>query len=214
MDNFEAQRHAMVQKQIAERGLREPRLLAAFESEPRHLFVPPDVQKYAYADRSLPIGYCQTISQPYIVAFMTDLLCLTGEQRVLEVGTGSGYQAAILSRLAAEVYTIEYDAVLARCARDLLQALGYANIHFRVGDGAQGWPEHAPYQGILVTAFAAQVPQLLLEQLADGGRLVMPVGGRDLQTLETWTRVGAGYQHTGMLPVAFVPLRGEHGWKG
>jgi protein-L-isoaspartate(D-aspartate) O-methyltransferase len=213
MDEFDAERRSMVKKQIARRGLREPRLLAAFESVPRHLFIPSPWRREAYKDRALPIGFGQTISQPYMVAAMTDLLALTGEERVLEVGTGSGYQAAILSRLAGQVYTIEFDPDLAIQARDLLRELGCKNVQFRLGDGSLGWPENGPFDGILVTAFASHVPQPLLDQLSDGGRLVMPVGSRSLQTLETWTRVGGHFQHNSIMPVVFVPLRGEFGWK-
>jgi protein-L-isoaspartate(D-aspartate) O-methyltransferase len=213
MDEFESERSGMVRRQIAGRGLRDPRLLAAFESVPRHMFVPDEWRRYAYDDRALPIGLGQTISQPYMVAAMTDLLGLMGDERVLEVGTGSGYQAAILSRLAMEVFTIEYDPILAARARELLERLGYTNIRFRVGDGSQGWLEHANFDGILVTAFTEHVPQPLLDQLSDGGRLIIPVGARGVQTLEAWTRIRDVFQHKNVMDVAFVPLRGEFGWK-
>ena len=198
----------MVEQQIARRGLRAARLLSALQTVPRHLFVPPQVRHQAYEDRALPIGLGQTISQTYIVALMTDLLELHGEERVLEVGTGSGYQAAVLSRLCAAVYTIELDPHLAQRARDLLDGLGYRNITFRVGDGTQGWKEAAPFDGILVTAFASHVPAPLLEQLREGSRLVMPVGTRWVQTLKCWTRTATGFETNAITEVKFVPLRG------
>lgn len=204
----------MVETQLIRRGLREPRLLAAFETVPRHLFVPVEYRTHAYQDRALPIGEGQTISQPYIVGLMTDLLGLHGGEKVLEVGTGSGYQAAILSRLAGEVYTIEFNLELARQAGKSLEETGCRNILFRVGDGAQGWPEAAPFNGILVTAFGPRVPQPLLDQLAEGGRLAMPVGTPWEQELELWQRREGGLEHKVIAPVAFVPLRGEYGWSG
>jgi protein-L-isoaspartate(D-aspartate) O-methyltransferase len=213
MNDLAAERRQMVERQIARRGLCEPRLLAAFEEVPRHLFVPQQWRAHAYRDCALPIGLGQTISQTYIVALMTDLLCLMGSENVLEVGTGSGYQAAILSRLAARVQTIEYDPQLARRAKALLGSLCYQNVYFREGDGASGWPEAAPFDGILVTAFAPQVPPPLLEQLSEGGRLIMPVGTCGLQTLESWTRTGNRFERQRIVGVAFVPLRGEYGWK-
>lgn len=211
MDDLLAARREMVEKQLRKRGLGDTRLLRAFEEVPRHLFVPTEWRKYAYQDRALPIGQGQTISQPYIVALMTSLLDLDGTESVLEVGTGSGYQAAILSRMCAHVHTIEYDAQLAQRARSLLEGLGYNNISFRVGDGSAGWPEAAPFEGILVTAFAERVPSAILEQLREGSRLVMPVGSRWVQTLERWTRVGDGFEKDPIIEVNFVPLRGGHG---
>jgi len=194
MDEFAAERKTMVRRQIASRGLLEPRLLEALEAVPRHLFVPGENRHLAYEDRALPIGYGQTISQPYVVALMTSLLCLRGEERVLEVGTGSGYQAAILSRLAGQVYTLELDPDLAGRARELLSELQYSNIRFCVGDGSLGWAQHAPYDGILVTAFAPCAPAPLLAQLADAGCLVIPVGNRWAQMLELWTRHGERFE--------------------
>ncbi len=211
MEDFQLERNAIVEEQIAGRGLCDPRLLSAFRTVPRHLFVPPQFRSQAYQDCALPIGFGQTISQTYIVALMTDLLGLRGEERVLEVGTGSGYQAAILSQLCDSVYTVELDPQLAKHARGLLEDLGYGNIHFRVGDGSRGWKEAAPFDGILVTAFASQVPAPLLEQLREGGCLIMPVGTRWGQTLECWTRLGTGFEKRAVVEVSFVPLRGEAG---
>jgi protein-L-isoaspartate(D-aspartate) O-methyltransferase len=203
----------MVAGQIARRGLQDPRLLAVMESVPRHRFVPPDDLAYAHADGPLPIGHGQTISQPYIVALMTDLLQLTASRRVLEVGTGSGYQAAVLAGLAAEVHTVEVIPELARRAEETLSGLGYSNVHVHPGDGSLGWLEAAPYDGILVAAAAPEVPPPLLDQLAEGGRLVLPVGSRGFQQLEVWERKGGKFTCERNIAVAFVPLRGEHGWK-
>lgn len=213
MDAYESDQLEMVHRQIAGRGLRDSRLLAAFESVPRHLFVPEEYRRHAYADGPLPIGYGQTISQPYIVAFMTHLLELTGSERVLEVGTGSGYQAAILSRLAAEVLTVEMIPELFTEAEKILSKLGCANVHCHLADGSLGWIESAPYDGILVAAAAPSAPQSLLDQLAEGGRMVLPVGGRGYQELEIWRREDGELKCRSSLGVAFVPLRGEYGWK-
>ncbi len=213
MDAYESDRMDMVRRQIAGRGLRDARLLAAFESVPRHLFVPEEYRQHAYADGPLPIGYGQTISQPYIVAFMTHLLDLTGRERVLEVGTGSGYQAAILSHLAAEIHTTEMIPELFAQAEKILSELGCANVHCHLADGSLGWTEAAPYDGILVTAAAPSAPQTLLSQLAEGGRLVLPVGDRGYQELEIWRKENGEFKYRPSLGVAFVPLRGEYGWK-
>ncbi|MCX7608439.1 MAG: protein-L-isoaspartate(D-aspartate) O-methyltransferase [Anaerolineales bacterium] len=212
-DEYTLQRKRMVREQIQGRGLHNPRLLAAFESVPRHLFVPPDELAWAYSDGPLPIGEGQTISQPYIVALMTDLLDVQPTDRVLEVGTGSGYQAAILGKLAAEVHTIELIPSLAQQAEERLRRLGLTNVHVHVGDGSQGWPEAAPYDGILVAAAGPEVPPPLLEQLAEGGRLVAPVGGRYAQVLEIVERKGEEFIRRKDISVAFVPLRGKYGWK-
>ncbi len=209
-DQFEFDRHRMVEEQILGRGLRDPRLLAAFESVPRHLFVLEEDLSLAYADGPLPIGFDQTISQPYIVALMTSLLHFEGNERVLEVGTGSGYQAAILAHMAVEVHTIEFLPQLAAQAKRLLSE--YPNVFCHVGDGSLGWQESAPYDGIVVTAAAPETPQALLNQLKDGGRLVIPVGRRGYQKLELWTRNGSQFDRDALLEVAFVPLRGKHGW--
>ncbi len=212
MDNYERERKQMVREQIERRGLHDPRLLAAFESVPRHLFVPEEYRYAAYDDNPLPIGYGQTISQPYIVALMTDLLKLTGDERILEVGAGSGYQAAILGMLAEEVHTVEYVPELATRADKLIKDLGIENVHCHFGDGSLGWPESAPYNGILVAAAAPQTPKALLEQLEEGGRLVLPVGGRGFQQLEVWERQGEKFNNRSVIAVAFVPLRGTQGW--
>jgi len=209
---YERERRRMVDKQILRRGLKDPSLLAAFESVPRHLFVPEDYRYAAYDDGPIPIGHSQTISQPYIVALMTALLGLNGDERVLEIGTGSGYQAAILGTLTAEVHTVEYLPELATQADTLLKKLGFDNVHVHIGDGSLGWPEAAPYGGILVAAAAPSAPKAVLSQLADGGHLVLPVGGRSMQNLEVWTRKGEDFDSKIETSVAFVPLRGEQGW--
>jgi protein-L-isoaspartate(D-aspartate) O-methyltransferase len=198
-------------EQIRDRGVTDPAVLAAVETVPRHLFVPADERAKAYADQPLPIGSGQTISQPYIVALMTSLLELKPGARVLEVGTGSGYQAAVLSGLSGEVYTIEILKPLAERARRTLADLGYRNIHLRVGDGFQGWPEEAPFDGIVVTAAPPSVPDPLLRQLKVGGRLVIPVGDRNaLQNLLVFTRrADGGFDRASVLPVRFVPMTGE-----
>lgn len=211
--DFTKQRKAMVRDQIVARGIRDPLLLDALSEVPRHRFVPAEYMDMAYADGPLPIGQGQTISQPYIVALMTELLELTGEEVVLEVGTGSGYQAAILAKLARIVHTIERHGELAERAERILQAIGVTNIQVHVGDGSLGLPKYAPFQAIIVTAAAPGVPQPLFDQLAPGGRLVIPVGASGMQDLQCWKRVGDDFNSKSVLPVAFVPLRGEHGWK-
>jgi protein-L-isoaspartate(D-aspartate) O-methyltransferase len=207
---FDEDRKHMVEAQILRRGLCGSRLLNAFETVPRHLFVQDGDRLYAYADGPLSIGYGQTISQPYIVALMTDLLALNGEERVLEVGTGSGYQAAILSQMAKEVHTIEFVPELAARAQKLLAE--YLNVHCHRGDGSLGWPEAAPFDGIIVTAAAPKAPRALLEQLTNGGRMVIPVGAQGFQVLEVWTRNGEQFDCVENVGVAFVPLRGKYGW--
>lgn len=210
---FERARRRMVAEQLAKRGIRDERVLEAMQAVPRHHFVPSEDQHLAYADGPLPIGHRQTISQPFIVALMTQLLELKGEERVLEVGAGSGYQAAVLGHLAREVYSVERIPELAAKAEATLRELGIENVHVEVGDGTQGLPEHAPYDGIIVTAAAPQVPKPLKEQLADGGRLVLPVGSQMGQVLERWRRDGDQYQRETLTPVAFVPLVGQEGWE-
>ncbi len=205
-------RRAMVEYQIRRRGIHNQRLLQAMEEVPRHLFVPPQSIWQAYEDYPLSIGFGQTISQPYIVAMMTDLLSLKGTEKVLEIGTGSGYQAAILSCLARVVFTIERIPELAARAAKVLEDLGFRNVHTIVGDGSKGLPPYAPYDAILVTAAAAEVPSPLIEQLADGGRLVIPVGTRHLQELIRVTKKGEKSltEHKG--PCTFVPLVGKEPW--
>lgn len=212
MDKYGQERRRMVRDQIERRGIKDPRLLAAFESVPRHLFVPEDYRYASYDDGPIPIGHSQTISQPYIVALMTALLHLDGDERVLEIGTGSGYQAAILGMMAREVHTVEYLSELADRASEVLKKMGFDNVQVHVGDGSLGWPEAAPYEGILVAAAAPEAPRALLGQLEDGGRLVLPVGGRSMQNLEIWTRKGNEFESRIETAVAFVPLRGEQGW--
>jgi len=210
--DFDSLRQTMVSEQIERRGICDTHLLTAFRSVPRHLFVPSEYQHWSYEDCPLPIGHGQTISQPYIVALMTSLLHLQGDETVLEIGTGSGYQAAILGSLCQKVHTIERVATLSESAGRSIAALGLANIQLHVGDGSLGMQEFQPYQGILVTAAAPQPPPPLLDQLADGGRLVIPLGGRSVQELVVWQRVGNQFKHENILAVAFVPLRGKHGW--
>lgn len=209
---YTAEREKMVSGQIERRGLRDPRLLNAFRTVPRHEFVPEELRYRAYDDGPLPIGLGQTISQPYIVALMTSLLQLRGDETVLEIGTGSGYQAAILGQLAARVITIERHPQLAERARAVLQRLGYRNIEVHCADGTLGWPENAPYPAIIVTAAAAFLPQPLAAQLAPGGRLVVPVGDYTGQVLQVWTHEKGGLAHENVIPVSFVPLRGKYGW--
>ncbi len=212
-DDYTLERQRMVIEQIARRGVMNSSILGVMKNVPRHLFVPSEELGWAYADGPLPIGQGQTISQPYIVALMSDLLALKAQARVLEVGTGSGYQAAVLGELAAEVHTVELIPELARKAKEILSSLGYTHVHVHLGDGSMGWKEAAPYDGILVTAASPNIPPPLLEQLADGGRLVIPVGGRGTQALEVVQRIGNKFVHEMNIPVAFVPLRGEYGWK-
>jgi protein-L-isoaspartate(D-aspartate) O-methyltransferase len=201
-------RERMVRTQIAARGVDDARVLAAMRKVPRHEFVPPAMQASAYDDDPLPIGHRQTISQPYIVARMTELAQLGPRSRVLEIGTGSGYQAAVLAEVAAEVYTIEILEPLARTAEATLRRLGYGAVHVRHGDGYRGWPEAAPFDAILVTAAAPKVPPALLAQLAHDGRLVIPVGDAD-QRLEVHRRTAGGIRVKTIFPVRFVPLTGE-----
>lgn len=202
----------MVQEQIARRGLTDERLLSAFEQVPRHLFVGEGSETMAYEDMPLPIGFEQTISQPYIVALMISLLQLDGDERLLEVGTGSGYQAALLSHLAAEVHTVEIVPELARQAAAKLAELGYTNVQVHSGDGSAGWLPNAPYGGVIVAAASPRVPAPLLEQLVDGGRLVLPVENHRRQLLKVYVREGMQYAEQVITSVAFVPLRGKYGW--
>lgn len=205
-------RERMVRSQIASRGVRDPRVLAAMRKVPRHAFVPTGYRDNAYDDRPLPIGNDQTISQPYIVAAMTEALLLEGTEKVLEIGMGSGYQAAVLAELAAQVYTVEQIPELAEIAHNTLVSLGYASVVYTIGDGTLGWPEHQPYDAIIVTAGAPRVPRPLVDQLAPGGRLVIPVGDRFLQELLRVRRDRDGLSETRLGGCRFVPLEGEHGW--
>ncbi len=207
-DTFARQRKRMVKEQIVNRGVKDKRVLDAMETVPRHLFVPREYRAYSYNDQPLPIGFGQTISQPYVVAFMTELLKLDKEDVVLEIGTGSGYQAAVLSRLAKQVYTIEIVDALGKEAAKQLEAIGYSNIEVKVGDGYQGWPEHAPFDAIIVTAAAEHIPQPLIDQLKPGGRMVIPVGGvYTIQDLMLITKdTSSKIVKKSLIPVQFVPL--------
>jgi protein-L-isoaspartate(D-aspartate) O-methyltransferase len=206
---FFAERKKMVEEQLAApgRGIQNRRVLEAMATVPRHEFVPKAVSKYAYWDEPLPIGYGQTISQPFIVAFMTEQLDPKPTDRVLEIGTGSGYQAAVLSRLVAEVYTIEIIEPLAKRAEADLKRLGYNNVRVLAGDGYQGWPDHAPFDAIIVTCAPDQIPQPLVEQLRDGGRMIVPVGPADNQQLYLLQKHGTKVEQRATLPVRFVPMK-------
>jgi len=201
-------RDQMVAEQIEARGVRDPLTLRAMRKVPRHLFVPAPSGRDAYGDHPLPIGHGQTISQPYIVAFMTEALALKGGETVLEVGTGSGYQAAVLGEIAAKVCSIEIVAPLAEEARERLARLGYRNVEVRAGDGYAGWPEAAPFDAIIVTAAAPRVPEPLKAQLKDGGRLILPVGDEE-QELIVVTRRGEKFEESRLLGVRFVPMTGK-----
>lgn len=207
-DPFVAQRDRMVREQIESRGIRNADVLRAMRSTPRHLFVPENLRDYAYSDHPLPIGLWQTISQPYVVALMTDLLAAGKTDRVLEIGTGSGYQAAVLAGLVKHVYTIEIVAELANSARARLAALGCRNVTVRLGDGYKGWPEEAPFDRIILTAAPPDVPQELIDQLARGGRLVAPVGESPVtQELVVVEKTRAGdIRRRAVTPVMFVPM--------
>ena len=203
---------AWIDNQLVARGISDARVLDAMRRVPRHVFVEADAQALAYADRALPIGDGQTISQPYMVAAMTEALRLQGHEHVLDVGTGSGYQAAILAELARDVVTIERRPELADAARARLDSLGYRNIRVIVGDGSIGYVDHAPYDGILVAAASPRVPESLKHQLADGGRLVIPVGPADEQRLTIVTRDGDRFAESVHEGCVFVPLVGAEGW--
>lgn len=213
MEDYAEARKRMVERQLAARGISDLRVLSVMNEVPRHLFVPEDLKSEAYDDNPLPIGFGQTISQPYMVGLMTELLALEGAERVLEIGTGCGYQAAVLSQLCDWVYTVELIPSLSEVARKTVALCGYENVSFKVGDGTLGWPNEAPFDGIVVTAGAPDIPQTLVDQLTMGGRLVIPVGDRFSQTLKRIVRTRTGLQiesHTGC---RFVDLVGEHGWK-
>jgi len=209
-DSEAKSREAMVRNQLAAAGINNPEVLQAMTEVPRHEFVPTSLRPYAYADGPLPIGHGQTISQPFIVAYMTQALELTKEDRVLEVGTGSGYQAAILGKLAKEVYTIEIVPPLAESAKDLLAKLGFENVYVRLGDGYLGWPEKAPFDAIIVTCAPDHVPEPLVTQLREGGRLVIPVGAAGgIQQLVLLRKKDGQISKEKMLDVRFVPMTGK-----
>ena len=204
--DFAAQRQRMVDQQLKPRGIKDERVLAAMTKVPREEFIPLDVRADAYEDGPLPIGYDQTISQPYVVAFMTEQLRPKQNDRVLEIGSGSGYQAAILAELMAEVYTVEIVPALGKTAEATLQRLGYKNVHIKVGDGYKGWPEEAPFDAIIVTCAPEKVPQPLVDQLEEGGRMVIPVGERFAQQLHLFEKKNGQLKESVTLPVRFVPM--------
>jgi protein-L-isoaspartate(D-aspartate) O-methyltransferase len=204
--DFAAQRQQMVQQQLVTRGINDQRVLAAMAKVPREEFVTSESRAASYEDGPLPIGYGQTISQPYIVAFMTEQLRPNPTDRVLEVGTGSGYQAAILADLVSEVYSIEIVSLLAKNAEETLHRLGYKNVHLKIGDGYQGWPEAAPFDAIIVTCAPDKVPQPLVDQLKDGGRMVIPVGDKFAQQLYLLEKKNGQLKQSATLPVRFVPM--------
>jgi protein-L-isoaspartate(D-aspartate) O-methyltransferase len=207
--DFEAERRDMVDTQIRARGVHDDAVLRAMGKVPRHLFVPGGLRRSAYADEPLPIGEGQTISQPYIVAYMTEALSLRGGERILEIGTGSGYQTAVLAEIAGEIFSVELIESLSLRARETLRSLGYGNVQFRVGDGSRGWPEAAPFDAIIVTAAAARVPEDLEGQLAPSGTLVIPVG-TDFQELLRIRRKKKVLKREKLLAVRFVPLVRSH----
>ena len=213
MTNYEKERRRMVDDQIIGRGIKDERVLAAMRRVPRHEFLPEAMRGMAYADNALPIGEGQTMSQPYMVAIMTELLGLTSTERVLEIGTGSGYQAAVLAELCSKVYTVERIKTIAEKARATLDRLGYQNVAIKVYDGTYGWKEMAPFDAIMVTAGAPEIPAPLVEQLKDGGRMVIPVGERFGQSLLKVIKTAEGTVTQRSIPCVFVPLIGNHGWK-
>lgn len=213
--NYAAARHNMVERQVIARGVTDPVVIAAMREVPRHLFVEEALRTQAYGEATLPIGERQTISQPYMVASMSAALCLQRHDQVLEIGTGSGYQSAILARIVRRVLSIERIPELARQARRVLDATGCGNVQIRVGDGTLGWPEEAPFDAIIVTAGAPAIPAIYRQQLAIGGRLVIPVGDRNAQLLLRVVRTGeTSYREESLLDCRFVPLIGAQGWNG
>lgn len=208
-NDFSSLREKMVEVQIAGRGIKNAKVLDAMGKVPRHFFVPEELRDSAYADGPLPIWAGQTISQPYIVAYMTEILELSGAERVLEVGTGSGYQTAVLAEIVKDVFTIEVVANLSQRAQDVLKSLGYVNIQFKIGDGTRGWKDFAPYEAIMVTAAPGSVPKVLQEQLQVGGRMIIPIGV-DYQELVLVRREEKTFKETRLLPVRFVPLISLH----
>ncbi len=213
MINFEKERLRMVEEQIAWRGVKDERVLAAMRKVERHEFLPEAIRAMSYQDSALPLGEGQTMSQPYMVALMTELLELKGPERVLEIGTGSGYQAAVLAELCEKVYTVERIKLLADRARTNLDRLGYRSVAIKVYDGTYGWKEMGPFDAILVTAGSPDIPVPLIDQLKDGGRIVIPVGDRFGQTLLKVVKTSQGLVKDRSIPCVFVPLIGNHGWK-
>jgi len=208
-NDFAAQRQRMVEQQLKPRGIKDERVLAAMAKVPREEFIPAGARAGAYEDGALPIGYDQTISQPYIVAFMTEQLQPRANDRVLEIGSGSGYQAAILAEIVEDVYTIDIVEPLAKTAETTLQRLGYENVHVKVGDGYKGWPEEAPFDAVIVTCAPEKVPQPLIDQLKDGGHMVIPVGERFAQQLYLLEKKNGQLKESATLPVRFVPMLHE-----
>lgn len=203
----------MVEEQLIPRGIKDLLVLNAFRKVPREKFVPPEQRSESYGDFPLPIGEEQTISQPYIVALMTEALRLKREEKILEIGTGSGYQAAVIAEIAKEVYTIERISILAQRAKKILKELSYQNIKIKIGDGTKGWKEFSPYDGIIVTAAAPKVPESLIKQLAKGGRLIVPIGNLYSQELILYEKKKGRLMTTNFGGCRFVPLKGEEGWK-
>jgi len=214
MADFEELRNRMVDEQLIPRGIKDQRVLSAMRRVPRHIFVGEAAQDHAYGDHAISIGEGQTISQPYMVGAMTEALDLHGDERVLEVGTGSGYQTAVLAELVRHVYSIERIAVLAVRAKRLLEGLGYQNISIKVFNGTLGWKEESPFDRIIVTAGAPEIPAVLVKQLAGGGRFIIPVGDRYSQMLTRVEKISGEVITTRLFPCIFVPLIGEHGWEG
>ncbi len=208
--DFDAAKQQMIERDLKGRDITDATVLQAMADVPRHMFVPPSMQEFAYADRPLPIGYDQTISQPYIVAFMTQLLEMRPTDQVLEIGTGCGYQAAVLSKLAGQIYTIEIVDLLAGEARTRLAELGFTNIFVKAGDGFDGWPEHAPFDKIILTCAVGDLPPALVDQLKEGGRIIAPIGAQgSVQKLVITTKKGGTIQEKAVLPVRFVPMTGK-----
>jgi protein-L-isoaspartate(D-aspartate) O-methyltransferase len=212
LKQFVGHRQKMVEEQLVSRGIKDIKVLVAMNGVPRHFFVQESFHHKAYGDHPLPIGGSQTISQPYIVAAMTEALQLKGHERVLEIGTGSGYQTAVLAELADKVFTIERIKSIARIAKNKLDQLGYTNILYKIFDGTYGWRDQSPYDAILVTAAGPEIPKTLVEQLADGGRIVAPIGDNASQTLTVLTKVGSQIRTQKLMDCSFVPLIGKYGW--
>jgi len=212
LNEFVGQRQKMVEEQLISRGIKDIKVLVAMNAVPRHFFVQESFHHKAYGDHPLPIGGSQTISQPYIVGAMTEALQLKGPERVLEIGTGSGYQTAVLAELADKVFTIERIKSIARIAKNKLDQLGYVNILYKIFDGTYGWRDQSPYDAILITAAGPEIPKTLIEQLADGGRIVAPIGDQASQTLTLLTKEGSQIRTQKLMDCSFVPLIGKYGW--